>query len=195
MNKYISHLKTICKHKYWVMKFCFKCGYYKRGLLHDLSKFGKTEFVSSAKYYQGNRSPIDAEKEVKGYSLAWQHHKGHNAHHWEYWIDNIGTYQNTPCKIPYEYVIEMICDWLGASIVYSKEKINCNEPYIAPIQYYKKCSNERIFYPQTKELIEYYLNVIANKSINTFCQTVKHNKNIKSEYINSSNNNYIKEDK
>ena len=55
----------------------------------DLSKYGITEFCSSAKYFQGNRSPIDAEKEETGYSLAWQHHKGHNPHHWEYWIDNI----------------------------------------------------------------------------------------------------------
>ena len=62
MNKYLKHLITISKHKYYVMKFCFKCGYYKRGLLHDLSKFGKTEFFSSAKYFQGNRRPIEAEK-------------------------------------------------------------------------------------------------------------------------------------
>ena len=110
-NKYIRHFKTITKHKYYVMKFCFKCGFYKRGLLHDLSKYGKTEFCSSARYFQGTSSPIDAEKNEKGYSLAWQHHKGHNPHHWEYWIDNVGTYKNTPCKIPYEYVVEMICDW------------------------------------------------------------------------------------
>lgn len=70
MNKYISHLKTISKHKYYVMKFCFKCGIYRRGIMHDLSKFGPTEFLSSAKYYQGDSSPIDAEKREKGYSLA-----------------------------------------------------------------------------------------------------------------------------
>ena len=88
MNKYIKHFITITKHKFYVMKFCFKCGLYKHGLLHDLSKYGKTEFFSSAKYFQGTSSPIDAEKNEKGYSLAWQHHKGHNPHHWEYWIDN-----------------------------------------------------------------------------------------------------------
>lgn len=106
IEKYLKHFKTITKHKFYVMKFCFKCGKYKRGLLHDLSKFGPTEFFSSAKYFQGTSSPIDAEKREKGYSLAWQHHKGHNPHHWEYWIDNIGTYKNTACKIPYDYVID-----------------------------------------------------------------------------------------
>nr|DAX05649.1 MAG TPA: hypothetical protein [Bacteriophage sp.] len=170
MNKYVKHFITITRHKYYVMKFCFKCGLYKRGLLHDLSKYSLTEFFSSARYFQGTSSPIDAEKKEKGYSLAWQHHKGHNPHHWEYWIDNIGTYKNTPCKIPIEYVIEMICDWLGAGIVYSKQKPNYNQPYIEPLEYYDKCKNERIFHEETQELIEFYLNMIANKGINYFCK-------------------------
>ena len=170
MNKYIKHFITITRHKYYVMKFCFKCRLYKRGLLHDLSKYSLTEFFSSAKYFQGTSSPIDAEKREKGYSLAWQHHKGHNPHHWEYWIDNVGTYKNTPCKIPIEYVIEMICDWLGAGIVYSKQKPNYNQPYVELLEYYNKCKNERIFHEETQELIEFYLNMIANKGINYFCK-------------------------
>lgn len=173
MNKYIKHFITITKHKYYVGKFCFKCGFYKRGLLHDLSKYGKTEFCSSAKYFQGNRSPIDAEIEDIGYSLAWQHHKGHNPHHWEYWIDNIGTYKNTPCKIPYEYVVEMICDWLGAGIVYSKQKVKFNEPYSEPLEYYNKHKRERIFHEETQRLIESYLTFICNYGINRFCRYIK----------------------
>lgn len=81
MKKYIKHFITITKHMYYVRKFCFKCGFYKRGLLHDLSKYSPIEFFSSARYFQGTSSPIDAEKKAKGYSLAWQHHKGHNPHH------------------------------------------------------------------------------------------------------------------
>ena len=65
MKKYLKHFITVTKHKYYVMKYCFKCGIYKRGLLHDLSKYGKTEFCSSARYFQGNSSPIDAEKKEK----------------------------------------------------------------------------------------------------------------------------------
>lgn len=175
MKKYIKHFLTITKHKYYVMKFCFKCGFYKRGLLHDLSKYGKTEFCSSARYFQGTSSPIDAEKREKGYSLAWQHHKGHNPHHWEYWIDNIGTYKNTPCKIPYEFVVEMICDWLGAGIVYSKQKVNFNKPYSEPLEYYDKCKKERIFHEDTQFLIETYLKIIKNEGINYFCRYIKQN--------------------
>ena len=173
MTKYIKHFITITKHIHYVRKFCFKCGFYKRGLLHDLSKYSFVEFFSSARYFQGNRSPINAEKEDKGYSLAWQHHKGHNPHHWEYWIDNIGTYKNTPIKIPYEYVIEMICDWLGAGIVYSKQKVDFNKPYSEPLEYYNKFTKERIFHPETQKLIEYFLNEIKENGINYFCKNIK----------------------
>ena len=182
MNRYWQHFKTITKHKWYVQKFCFKCGYYKRGILHDLSKYSFVEFFSSARYFQGNRSPIEAEKDVKSYSLAWQHHKGHNPHHWEYWIDNIGTYKNTPIKIPYEYVIEMICDWLGAGIVYSKQKVDYDKPYKEPLEYYKKCRDERIFNKETQDLIEVYLVIIAEFGINYFCKYVKKGNYAEADY-------------
>ena len=182
ISKYIKHFITITKHKWYVQKFCFKCGYYKRGLLHDLSKYNPVEFFSSARYFQGTRSPIDAEKTAKGYSIAWQHHKGHNPHHWEYWIDNIGTYKNTPIKIPYEYVIEMICDWLAAGIVYSKQKVDYDKPYKEPLEYYKKCRGERIFNKETQDLIELYLVTIANFGINYFCQYVKKGNYTEADY-------------
>lgn len=188
LEKYLKHFKTITKHKFYVMKFCFKCGKIKRGLLHDLSKYGITEFCSSAKYFQGTSSPIDAEKKEKGYSLAWQHHKGHNPHHWEYWIDNIGTYKNTPCKIPYDYVIEMICDWLGAGIVYSKQKVDYDKAYSEPLKYYNKCKKERIFHPETQKLIEYYLNIIETDGINAFCKNVRRKGYVYADYIGETIN-------
>lgn len=173
INKYIKHFKTITKHKLIVMKLCFKCGLYKRGLLHDLSKYGKTEFFSSAKYFTGKRSPIDTEKDDHGYSIAWQHHKGHNPHHWEYWIDNIGTYTNSPIQIPKQYVVEMVCDWVGAGIVYSGNKVDFNKPYSEPLEYFNSHLKERIFHPKTKEELEYLLTIIEVKGINNFCKYVK----------------------
>lgn len=82
------HLKTINHHKWLVMKHCFAIGLYWQGLTHDLSKYTPTEFIPGAKYYQGGkRSPNNAEREDRGYSQAWLHHKGRNKHHMEYWID------------------------------------------------------------------------------------------------------------
>lgn len=173
MNKIMGHLKTVMTHRHYVRKFCFKCGLYKQGLLHDLSKYSPTEFWGSVKYYTGTRSPIDNEKDVKGYSLAWFHHKGRNPHHWEYWIDNVGTRSNDPARIPYKYVVEMICDWLGAGIAYSKKNPNYNEPYSVPYDYYKKLVKVRIFHPDTKELIEEFLELIECSGINNFCKTVR----------------------
>ena len=81
------HFRTITHHKILVMKGCFKLGLYRQGLLHDMSKYSPTEFLVGCRYYQGTRSPNNAEREAKGYSSAWLHHKGRNKHHYEYWID------------------------------------------------------------------------------------------------------------
>lgn len=185
MNKTVSHFKTITKHKFYVMKFCFKCHLFKRGLLHDLSKYSPIEFCTSVKYYTGNRSPIDNEKDVKGYSLAWQHHKGHNPHHWEYWIDNVGTRENKAGRIPYNYVVEMICDWLAAGIVYSKKNPDYNEPYDVPRKYYNAHTHERIFHKDTQKLIEFFLDIIARDGINDFCRVAREKKlSIIKNYLN-----------
>ena len=62
LKKLWGNFKTITTHKIKVMKLCFKCGLYKQGLLHDLSKYSWIEFKAGVKYYQGNRSPISYEK-------------------------------------------------------------------------------------------------------------------------------------
>ena len=118
MNKFFSHLKTVNTHRKWVRHYCFKAGLYWQGLTHDLSKYSPVEFFESVKYYQGNRSPIDACKEDKGYSKAWFHHKSHNKHHREFWTDNYD--KGTSCvPMPKKYAKEMLCDFLGAGRAYS----------------------------------------------------------------------------
>ena len=93
-----------------VAKHCFKVGMYWQGLTHDLSKYSPSEFWQGCKYYQGYRSPNNAEREDKGYSAAWLHHKGRNKHHYEYWIDySLGPVKGMAgMKMPLKYVNEMI---------------------------------------------------------------------------------------
>lgn len=179
---FIKHFKTITKHKWIVMKLCFKCRQYRRGLMHDLSKYSIAEFASSAKYFQGDKSPINAEKIKNGYSIAWQHHMGHNPHHWEYWIDYSDTGEIIPIKIPYNYVVEMICDWVGAGIVYSKENPDFEAPYEEPLNYYNKVRAGRHFHKDTEELILKFLNLIKDYGINSFCYNVSRNPGIKFDY-------------
>lgn len=113
-----KHLHKINKHRYYVCRNCFKAHQYKRGLLHDLSKYSPTEFFESVKYYQGTYSPIEACKKENGWSKAWLHHRGRNKHHWEYWIDNIDNGYPEAILIPYEYAVEMLCDYIGAGQAY-----------------------------------------------------------------------------
>ena len=165
--KSIKHFKTITKHKLLVMKYCFKLGLYKQGLLHDNSKYSSTEFLSSVKYFSGTRSPIDAEKEDLGYSLCWLHHKGHNPHHWEYWIDDIGdNYHNNtypkPIEIPINYVLEMVCDWIAAGKVYMKDKWTFSSPY----EYYLKMKPYRLIHPNTDLILDKILYMIQETGIN-----------------------------
>ena len=80
MMKAWQHFKTITTHKMWVMRYCFKIGLYWQGLTHDLSKYSPTEFLVGMKYYQGDRSPNNAEREDTGMSKSWMHHKGRNKH-------------------------------------------------------------------------------------------------------------------
>ena len=106
-----------------VTRLCFKCGLYKQGLLHDLSKYSPIEFWAGVKYYQGFRSPIDAEREDVGYSKGWLHHKGRNRHHWEYWVDkDYKEVELIVLPMPLNYLLEAACDKIAASKIYKKEK-------------------------------------------------------------------------
>ena len=160
MNKYWKHFKTITKHKWYVMIACFKCGLYKQGLLHDLSKYSLIEFNSSAKYFQGGSSPIDKEKSINGYSLAWQNHKGKNKHHWQYWTD-FEDGQLITLKMPIEYVKEMICDWIGAGKAYNKGRWNID----VLKNWYENNKDKIVLHNETRNIIECFLNSLSEKDI------------------------------
>ena len=126
-NMYL-HLRTILKHKKEVFKLCCVAGIPFQGIIHDMSKFSPTEFFESVKYFSGDRSPIMNCKDVNGYSLAWQHHKGRNKHHPEYWVDKLYS-GGVPIKIPYKYSVEMACDIIAASKTYNGKNFNETMPY------------------------------------------------------------------
>ena len=83
-----------------------------------MSKFLPVEFFESARYWTGKRSPILAAKEQAGISYAWLHHRGRNKHHYDYWIDELND-GGLPRKMPFKYVVEMVCDWLSACRTYT----------------------------------------------------------------------------
>ena len=81
---------------------------------HDISKSDKEEYDAyDAYFYGGNRSY----QVVRDFNYAWLRHIHMNPHHWQYWIlmhDNAGE-GTTVLDMPYNYIIEMICDWWSFS--------------------------------------------------------------------------------
>ena len=160
------------------MRYCFKAGLYKQGLLHDLSKYSWSEFSVGAKYFQGNRSPNDAEREDKGYTSAWLHHKGRNKHHYEYWIDySLDKSKGLEgCKMPEKYVVEMFCDRIAASRNYNKDTYTDR----MPLDYYKRGRSGKLLHPDTAKLLELMLNMLADEgeeyTFNYIRKNILHNK-------------------
>lgn len=158
--KAFKHFCTITKHRHKVIAHCFKAGIGWQGLFHDLSKYTPSEFSAGAKYYQGNRSPNEKEREMFGYSPAWLHHKGRNRHHFEYWTDyNPIEKRVMPVKMPKKYAIEMFCDRVAASKIYQGEKYNDKHP----LDYFLKGKDKRFIHPETSRFLEELLVMLSEK--------------------------------
>lgn len=144
VKKAYRHFLTVIRHKYFVMRECFKMGLYWQGIIHDLSKFSYIEFMESVKYYKGTSSPIDESKRINGYSKAWLNHSGRNKHHWQYWVD-FKDGKAYPIEIPDKYVKEIYCDMVGASKSYGT-----NNPY----NYFKESSKNWIITDSVRQKLE-----------------------------------------
>ena len=156
-----KHFKTITHHRILVCKGCFKIGLYWQGLMHDMSKYSPTEFKVGLKYYQGTRSPNNAEREAKGYSSAWLHHKGRNKHHYEYWIDYSSRVPGgmLPVPMPRKYIAEMIMDRIAACKVYNGD----NYTNTSALDYYKLGLDPAPMHDETRKWLEFFLNMLSEK--------------------------------
>lgn len=122
---YIKYLKYVLRHKYYVAIECFKVGLYWRGIMHDMSKLLPSEFIPYANYFYGNNGNITRGRDSSGsyragesldyeFNLAWLYHQKRNAHHWQYWILPLDDGGFKTFDMPWEYELEMVCDWVGA---------------------------------------------------------------------------------
>ena len=138
------------------MKGCFAIGLYWQGICHDLSKYSMTEFFVGACFFQGDRSPNNAEREKKGYSASWLHHKGRNKHHYEYWIDySVKEIKGgmAPAPMPLKYILEMIMDRIAASKVYARDSYTRHNP----LRYYMRGKDEAPLHDKTRKTMEFLL--------------------------------------
>ena len=153
MGKALNHFKTITRHRHQVIRNCFRAGIPWQGLKHDLSKYSWTEFSEGARYWQGTRSPNDREREIKGYSESWMHHKGRNRHHFEYWTDYSPIDRKIrPVEMPLRYVVEMFCDRVAASKIYQGKDYTDKSAY----DYFMQGKSRRgdMIHPATSDLLE-----------------------------------------
>ena len=153
------HFKTITRHKLLVMKYCFRIGLYRQGLLHDLSKYSPAEFLVGCRYYQGTRSPNNAEREDIGVSTSWLHHKGRNRHHFEHWVEYSLDEEHVimGAQMPRRYVAEMVMDRISASRNYLGDAYTDSQP----LEYFLKSKDKLWFiHPRTKKELEGLLRIL-----------------------------------
>ena len=155
-----QHFKTITHHRWLVRKGCFQVGLYWQGLVHDLSKYSPTEFGVGARLWTGLRSPNNAEREEKGYSEAWMHHKGRNRHHYEYWTDMnrfTRVYESAP--MPRKYLVEMVMDRIAACKTYQGKSYTDASALI----YFDKSAEKMLMHPKTRQELSYILTMLRDQ--------------------------------
>ena len=153
MGEYVKYFVTICKHKWYVFIECCKLGIIWQGIIHDMSKFYPSEFIASAKYFNGDKNDIE-------YQHAWLHHKGHNKHHWGYWVDwNSETGEYILINIPLKYLKEMYADFVGASKAYNKGNFDNSEPY----RYFTSKCNGWVMDSKSKNYLKGLLEELAKQ--------------------------------
>lgn len=159
ITNFFGHIKTVLKHKWQVFKLCLRAGIPWQGVIHDLSKFSITELKESIKYYNGKRSPLAVAKEKNGYSLAWLHHIGLNKHHYQYWHDYEAP--NPTPKIPYKYVVEMVCDSLAAGITYRGKE--WTKEY--QLSYWNRVKERAKISDELRNFLDEVYSLVANEGI------------------------------
>lgn len=81
---------------------------------HDISKALNDEYDAYDNYFYGKNRSYDV---VNDFNYAWLRHVHRNKHHWQYWvlINDDPEEGEIVLDMPYEYILEMICDWWSFS--------------------------------------------------------------------------------
>ena len=123
---------------------------------HDKSKDEEDEYNAYDEYFYGNNRSY---KVVQDYEKAWLIHIHRNPHHWQYWILIHDDMENgeleTILEMPYDYIVEMICDWWA----FSWAKGNLYEIF----NWYAEHSEFMKLAPRTRETVEDILDKIKNR--------------------------------
>ena len=123
-------------------------------VLHDNSKWTKEEYDAYDDYFYGSVKSTAVRDE---FNKAWLHHIHTNRHHWQYWvlINDDPNNGEIALRMPYEYIVEMVCDWMSFAIE-SNELQNL-------FDFYESRKNHIKLHPKTRKDLEYILDTIKTK--------------------------------
>lgn len=124
------------------------------GFNHDQSKTEPDEYDAyDAYFYGGNRSYAV----VQDFRRAWLMHIHRNPHHWQHWIliNDDPKEGEIVMDMPYNYIIEMICDWWA----FSWNKGNLNEIFT----WYDEHKKHMKLSDKTRVTVESILNKLKEK--------------------------------
>lgn len=79
---------------------------------HDESKNERDEYEAYDAYFYGGNQSYQV---VQDFNYAWLKHIHRNPHHWQHWILNHDDEGEEILDMPYNDIVEMICDWLSFS--------------------------------------------------------------------------------
>lgn len=151
MKKYIKYLSYVIRHKWHVAIECFKMGLIWRGIMHDVSKLLPSEFIPYARHFYGNHSDTD-----KMFDKAWLLHIHRNPHHWQFWILRKDDGGIKLLEMPYNYVREMVCDWVGAGKALGRHSPSTN-PLREVKKWYKEHKKKMQLHSKTRNKVEIML--------------------------------------
>lgn len=82
---------------------------------HDASKTQSDEYDAYDKYFYGDKKR--SYEVLQNFDYAWLTHIHRNPHHWQYWVlfNDDPSAGSKALDMPYNYILEMICDWWSFS--------------------------------------------------------------------------------
>jgi hypothetical protein len=132
VHRVMDNLGYILRHKWHTFRACWRLSGRLRGwprwrlrmraLVHDLSKFTVSEFVSYGERFHPAKVVEDCSTalhrpggEDRQFDAAWLHHVHKNDHHWQFW-SLVESQTGTACciQMDVEAAHEMVADWWGA---------------------------------------------------------------------------------
>lgn len=122
--------------------------------LHDQSKRSEEEYDAYDQYFYGNNKSYAV---VQNFDLAWLHHIHVNPHHWQHWvlINDDPKDGTVALDMPYEVIVEMICDWWA----FSWAKGDLTEIFT----WYEDHKERMILSDKTRKTVEKILDAIKEK--------------------------------